>query len=226
MQSFFGSIFGSVVPIVETHYSIYTHCIFFSQARESHRREHGLNTQTRVQETERSRKDSLIKSAERLCTSLETRCSAVLERMGLSKQKTLPSFQPPALTRRSSESSLQRRSIRKDLEPSSNLDELWNKEDPFFEEKLHLASKAAVIACKLAKLEASNLSPVTSICSVDSSSTVDTHTPSELRSLSQVETPISSPSNPTPPPTVAPLARRASRLPLMSANLSGACKFI
>ncbi|CAK6949696.1 uncharacterized protein LOC122970175 [Scomber scombrus] len=167
-----------------------------------------------------------MESAEKLCTSLETRYNAVLERMGLSKQKPLPSPQAPASPRRNPGSSLRGRRIRNVLEPPSNLDELWNDEDPFFEEKLHLGSEAAVIACKLAKLEARNLSPVTSICSVDSLSSVDTHTPSELRCLSQIETPIPSPFTPTPPPTAAPLSRRASRLPVMSANLSGAFKEI
>lgn len=93
--------------------------------------------------------------------------------------------------------------------PGTN--QAWDGEDPFFEKKLRLGSQMAVVACKLAKLTAKNRSP-----SPDPSvSSVDTHTPSELRAISHI-------GNFTPTPPLASATRRASRLPVRSGRLGGA----
>ncbi|XP_044199740.1 uncharacterized protein B0353.1-like [Thunnus albacares] len=145
--------------------------------------------------------------------------------MGILKQHDSPPLpQPPASPRRSHASSLRGRRIRQVLELPSNMERTssWSTStnqtldevEPFFEKKLHLGSERP----KLPKIKARSPSPVTSICSVD------THSPSELRAMSQ--RPISTPFTPTPPPppTADPLTGRVPLPPIMSANLSGACK--
>ncbi|XP_044192173.1 uncharacterized protein LOC122970175 [Thunnus albacares] len=196
-----------------------------------------------------STNQTLNERAERLCASQKAFYDAVLERLGISKQhETLPSLQPPASPKKSPKSSLRRRNIRHGLKlppivdknssqrPCTSQEGLYHsvleglelndehEEDPFFEEKLRVGSKRAMLACKLAKTEARRPSSVTSICSADSLSSVDKHTPNELRAIPQIRSPVSSPFTPTLPPTAAPLTRRASRLPVMSANLGGTLK--
>ncbi|XP_070773770.1 crescerin-like protein che-12 [Enoplosus armatus] len=76
-------------------------------------------------------------------------------------------------------------------------------------------------------------SPAASTSSVCSLSSVDTHTPNELRAISLIRSPVEfttitpTPSPPPPPPqAVPPSRRRVSRLPVFSAKTSGADKMV
>ncbi|XP_044027057.1 TOG array regulator of axonemal microtubules protein 2-like [Siniperca chuatsi] len=172
----------------------------------SHSSESGSSSQSRILDiegAERAERAALIQRAERLCTSQKAHSNAVLERLGFSVQHdTLPSPQPPASPRRSPESSLRVGRIRPILDlPPLNVE--------------------VTGASKVAKLTPQNRSPSpdASISSVDTLSSVDTHTPNELRAISQMDN-----FTPTPPPKAS--TRRVSRLPVMSGKLVGAGKAV
>ncbi|XP_031177275.1 uncharacterized protein LOC116065776 [Sander lucioperca] len=186
-----------------------------SDTLESHEKESGSSSQSRILDIERAEKAelaALIQRTERLCASQKASSDAVLERMGLSiQQDTLHSPQPPASPRRSPKCSLPGRRIRPIVEEDkrsrmATTNQTLLEEDPFFEKKLRLGSQIAILACKIAKLRAANRSP-----SPDSThSSVDSHTPTELRAISHIR---SFTPNPPPPP---------SRIPVM--KLGGAGK--
>ncbi|XP_032380614.1 uncharacterized protein LOC116694827 [Etheostoma spectabile] len=120
--------------------------------------------------------------------------------MGLSiQQHTPPSPQPPASPRRSPRGSLPGRRTRPMAEEdnrgrTSTTNRTSLEDEPFLEKKLRLGSQMAIVACKIAKLRDATRSP-----SPDSPlSSVDLHTPTELREYPFLSFP------PTPPPRDAP----------------------
>ncbi|GLD62046.1 uncharacterized protein AKAME5_001380100 [Lates japonicus] len=186
-----------------------------------------------VERAQRAERAAVLHSAERLYTSQQAQKNAVLERLRLSTQHgIIPTPHPPASPRWSPESSLERGRIRpignvspmnleeKNSGRTSSTNHLLDEEDPFFEKKLRLGSQMAVLACRLAKAKARNTSPSPdgSVSSVDSLSTVDTHTPSELRAISQ----LASPFTPSPPQTAA--KTKKSCLPVRAGKeVAGGC---
>lgn len=161
-----------------------------------------------------------------MCSSQKAHCNSVLERLGFSVQRdTLPSPQPSDSPRRRPESSLQGERIRSHVSPLNEEDsgqaaranQMLYENDPFFEKKLYMGSLMAINACTLAKLAAKNRSP-SPASSVDSLRSVDTHTPDELRAISQLNS-----FSPTPP---AAATKRPSRLPLMYGKWSNSSTLI
>lgn len=170
----------------------------------------------------------------------KARNDAVLGRLGLSRQDvTQPSPQPPH--GRNPKSFLRGRISplldvphlnaehlnRNQMSPES-LDE---EEDNSSWDKIFLGSQMAVHACKEAQMEARDTSPTASISSVYSLSSVDTHTPSELRAISLIGSPVEvtplSPPCPRPPPRMNPLTRRrVSRIPVFSFAAGQSCQDI
>ncbi|XP_044077544.1 uncharacterized protein LOC122887917 [Siniperca chuatsi] len=181
---------------------------------------------------------ALIQHAERLCAAVKARNDAVLERLGLSVlDVTLPSPQPPAFPRRGTKPSRRGRRISplldvsslnvEDIDRNQKSPESLDEEDDSFWDKVLLGSQMAALTCKEAQMANRDQSPTVSISSVYSLSSVDTHTPNELRAISLIRNPVEFTTfKPTPPPPRAvPLSRRrVSRLPVFSAKLSGADK--
>ncbi|KAM7394983.1 hypothetical protein PAMA_006633 [Pampus argenteus] len=167
---------------------------------------------------------ALIQHAERLCTLEKARNNAVLERMGLCRQDvTYPSPQPP----RTSKSSRPSR-----LDPLGDAPHLKighlkgnhkspeyldvEEDDSFWDEVLLCSQIAAQQAAQKADRDSS---PTASISVVSSLSSVDTHTPRDLRDISLMRSPVEvTLLSPTPPPLrVNPITRRrVSRLPVFS----------
>ncbi|XP_018530902.1 uncharacterized protein LOC108882726 [Lates calcarifer] len=186
-----------------------------------------------VERAQRAERAALLHSAERLYTSQQAQKNAILERLRLSTQQgIIPSPHPPASPRWSPESSLERGRIRpignvslmnleeKNSSRTSSTNHLLDEEDPFFEKKLRLGSQMAVFGCRLTKAKAKNTSPSPdgSMSSVDSLSTVDTHTPSELRAISQLASPLTL----SPPQTAA--KTKKSCLPVRTRKeVAGGC---
>ena len=156
----------------------------------------------------------MIQHTDRLCTAEKARHDAVLERLGLSRQDVpQPSPQSPAARRRRRLSPL--RDVPRHLKRNQrSLDE---EEDDSFWDKFLLGSGMAAQVHK--EFRMADTSPTASIGSLDSLSSVDTHTPSELRAISLIGSPVeSTPLSPTPPPPRATplIRRRGSHLPLLS----------
>ncbi|KAI3358015.1 hypothetical protein L3Q82_003037 [Scortum barcoo] len=169
----------------------------------------GRHDQSRILDIERDQRAALTQRADRLFSSQRDRGHSVLERPGFFVQHDgLPSPQPPA-TPRGPISDLPPLNMKENKRGRvPRVEQLWDKEDLFFEKKLRVGSQLAVVACGMAKLTAKYRSP-----SPDSSvSSVDTHTPSELRAISQI-------GNFTPTPPSTPKSRRPTRLPVMSGRL-------
>ncbi|XP_070702987.1 uncharacterized protein [Pempheris klunzingeri] len=180
------------------------------ESRGSHSKDSCQARILEIEEAERAERAALIQRTERLCSSQNDRSNAVLERLGFSVQHdALASPQPPA-SKRGPESSLCRARIGPHLPPMKVEDNNSGQTELFHDKKLYLGSQMAVFACKVAKLTAKNRSPspTVSMVSVDSLSSVDTHTPNELRTIPQINS-----FSPTPPPMAA--TRRPSRLPVM-----------
>ncbi|XP_018546535.1 uncharacterized protein LOC108893160 [Lates calcarifer] len=187
----------------------------------------GFTSESRIvdiQRAEQAQRAALTQRAERLCNAEKARADSVLERLGLSVgDATLPSPQPPALPRRSRKSSVRGRRIsplldgpRLNVEDVDRNQKIWNEEENCWDQ-VHLGSQTA-LAFKEASMGDEDRSPVASISSVYSLSSVDTHTPSELRAISLIESPIEV--SPTPPQAVPLPRRRASRLPVLSAKFT------
>lgn len=183
----------------------YTH---FSQPPESHSGKSGSSYQSYLRDikiVEKTKRDALIKQAEKLYESQQARTNAVLERLGLSVQLgTLPMPEPPATSRQRPDSSVRRR-IRPILKvEEKSCSQTLYEDDPFFEQKLRLGSQMAIIACHLEKLKAKNRSPrlVAPTVSVDTQPQMcPTESPNALHT---------------------PATRRTSRLPV---RIRGAGKF-
>ncbi|KAA8580051.1 hypothetical protein FQN60_005586, partial [Etheostoma spectabile] len=181
-----------------------------SDTLESHEKEGGSSRQSRIRDIERAQHAelaALLQRAERLCASQKARSNAVLERMGLSIQRDTPrSPQPPASPRRSPRCSLPGRRTRPIAEEddrswTSITNQMLLEDDPFLEKKLHLGSKIATLA---SVRRPSPDSPLSS---------VDTHTPTELRDISLLRS-----LTPTLPPRAV---RRPSRIPVMKRGGAG-----
>lgn len=176
------------------------------QPEESYINQSGSRIQSRIleiKEADRAKRDAQVHHTERLFASQKTRSDAVLERLGLSLQppntRTLP--QCPTYQPRRPESSQPGRRIRHVSEEMRSLED-----DPFFEKKLLMGSKVAILHCKMAKVanKIRNPSPDYSL------SSIDTHTPDELRII----------------PHLGPPIRRPSRLPVMKRKHSGEGMYI
>lgn len=143
------------------------------------------------------------------------------------KRCNLTSPQPPASPRQSPESTVRQRRIRPVLYglPSSQEENICSwmsgsnqtlvEEDRFFEKKLHLGGQMAILACKLAKVIGKDTSPSPSPSPPSSRGTlssVDTHTPRELRAIPFLGSPDGSRFTPTPPPETS--TRRKSQIPV------------
>ncbi|GLD65385.1 uncharacterized protein AKAME5_002931700 [Lates japonicus] len=189
----------------------------------------GFTSESRIldiQRAEQAQRAALTQRAERLCNAEKARADSVLERLGLSVgDATLPSPQPPALPRRSRKSSVRGRRISPLLDgPHLNVEDvdrkqkIWNKEENSCWDQVHLSSQMAALAFKEASVGDGDRSPVASISSVYSLSSVDTCTPSELRAISLIGSPIEV--SPTPPQVVPLPRRRPSRLPVLSAKFT------
>lgn len=195
----------------------------------------GFTSESKILDIQRAERAALIEHAERLCAAGKARNDALLERLGLSTEDaTLPSPQPPAFPRSSTKSSVQGRRIRPLLdEPCVNMEDIirnWRtlesldeEDDISFWDKVFHGSQMAARACEKAQTADRSKSPTAS----NSLRSVDTHTPSELRTISLIES-HAAPFKPTPPPPRAvPLPkRRVSRLPVLSAKFSGAGQFL
>lgn len=135
---------------------------------------------------------ALVERVERLCDSVMARNNAVLKRLGHSiRQKPSPSLRLLDFQPKSSESPRRRASSRKTCHfppingkqvscPNKALDE------PFFDTKLPLGSQLVALPCEMTETpgRARKPSPNALVGSVDTLSTMDTHTPSELTSIS------------------------------------------
>ncbi|KAM7394985.1 hypothetical protein PAMA_006635 [Pampus argenteus] len=175
---------------------------------------------------------ALIQHAERLCTLEKARNNAVLERMGLCRQDvTYPSPQPPRTSKSSRPSRLDPLGDASHL----NIEHLKGnhkspeyldvEEDDFFWDEVLLCSQIA--AQQAAQKADRDSSPTASISVVSSLSSVDTHTPSDLRDISLMGSPVEvTLLSPTPPPPrVNPITRRrVSRLPVFSSASAAARK--
>ncbi|XP_028422434.1 TOG array regulator of axonemal microtubules protein 1-like [Perca flavescens] len=189
-----------------------------SDTLKSLEKESGSSSQSRILDIERAEKAelaALVQHAERLYASQKASSDAVLERMGLSiQQDTLPSPQPPAFPTMSPKCSLPWRRLKPIVEEDkrslkSTASQTLLEEDPYFDKKLHLSCQIMTLASKIAKLRAANRSP-----SPDSTpSSVDTHTPTELRAISHIRS-----FTPTLPPTAI---RRQSRIPVLKRGGAG-----
>ncbi|XP_028454136.1 TOG array regulator of axonemal microtubules protein 1-like [Perca flavescens] len=192
-----------------------------SNPSESHRRNRGSSSQSRILDIERAQRAeffAVIQRAERLYSSRKSLLDAVLKRMGFPiQQDTLLSPQPPASPTRSPGSSLRGRRPRPILNNdkrvrTSRANQALVEEEPFYEKKLRLGRK-------MAGGTAANRSP-----SRDSSfRSVNMHTPTELRAISHTSlfTPTPFPPPPPPPPRAT---RRPSRLPVIAMKFGGAGK--
>ncbi|KAJ4935473.1 hypothetical protein JOQ06_017006 [Pogonophryne albipinna] len=182
----------------------------------------GSKVQSRIQEiekAERANRDALVHQTERLLASQKGHGDGVLERMGFSvhRPNTWTFRQRLTTPTRRPESPLQDRTIRHISEEknrgwASDTNQECLEDDPFFEKKLRVGGQMAVFACKVAKVVYRSPSPLSS---------VDSHTPDELRAISQFV-----PLSPTPPPKARP-----SRLPVLQhfggagKEVADGCKF-
>lgn len=191
-------------------------------------RERSSSNQARIQEIERAKRAALIQQTETLCASQKAHTNAVLKRLGL-QQDTPSSCQPSPSFRRIPKFSLQQGGIHSDLNIeekncswTSRNTETWDEQDQIFEKTLHQDSRSPKLKCMVDELYTMHrsLSPDDSVDSVDSLSTVDSHTPSDLRAISPLRSPDLSPFTPTPPQTTS---RRRSCIPV---KISEARKFI
>ncbi|XP_031179200.1 uncharacterized protein LOC116067048 isoform X2 [Sander lucioperca] len=191
-----------------------------SDPSESHRRNSGSTSQSRILDIERAERAefyALLQRVETLYSSQNSKNDAVRKRMGFSiQQDTLPSPQPPASPTRSPESSLRGRRPRPILKDdkrvrTSRANQTLVEEEPFYEKKLRLGRK-------MAGGTAANRSPSTDSSSLSS---VNMHTPTELISQTSLFTPTLSPPPPPPPPRAT---RRPSRLPVIAMKFGGAGK--
>ncbi|KAM7394984.1 hypothetical protein PAMA_006634 [Pampus argenteus] len=167
---------------------------------------------------------ALIQHAERLCTLEKARNNAVLERMGLCRQDvTYPSPQPPRTSKSSRPSRLDPLGDAPHLKIGhlkgnhKSPEYLDVEEDDFFWDEVLLCSQ--IVAQQAAQKADSDSSPTASISVVSSLSSVDTHTPRDLRDISLMGSPVEvTLLSPTPPPPrVNPITRRrVSRLPVFS----------
>ncbi|XP_047446205.1 uncharacterized protein LOC125011175 [Mugil cephalus] len=155
----------------------------------------------RIQNRERAQTEALVLQTERLCALQNAQSNAVLERLGFSTQQdALPSPHSSAST-----------PTRRNPEASGGSQMLTPAPGGWLETR-HLITSSS------------------SSGSDDSFTSVDTHTPSELRALSLLRSPLEeSPTQilftPSPPPGPLPQPkRRKSRLPMMKINQGGADK--
>nr|XP_033503004.1 uncharacterized protein LOC117269794 [Epinephelus lanceolatus] len=192
-----------------------------------HQNPDGSTNESSILDSQRAGRATLVRQAENLCTATKARNDAVLGILGLPVQDvTWPSPRPPPLPKRSIRSPQRRRKIapRSDV-PRLNTKDIdrhqspgsLDEEDDSFWEKVLLGSQMAVLACKEAQMADGDQSPTSSL------SSVDCKTPSELRAIALIE----EPTTPPPPPphrAVTLFRRRTSRLPVLSAEQSGAEK--
>ncbi|KAM7374291.1 hypothetical protein PAMP_006959 [Pampus punctatissimus] len=191
----------------------------------SQSRPDGFTSESRILDIQSAKTAALIQQAERLCTAEKARNNAVLERMGLCSQDvTHPSPQPPRTPKSSSQG--RRRLIPLRDVPHLKVEHLKRnhkspeyldvEEDDSFWDDVLLGSQIA--AQQAAQKADRGSSPTASISVVSSLSSVDTHTPSDLRAISLMGSPVEvTLLSPTPPPRVAPITRRrVSRLPVFS----------
>ncbi|KAM7374292.1 hypothetical protein PAMP_006960 [Pampus punctatissimus] len=192
----------------------------------SQSRPDGFTSESRILDIQSAKTAALIQQAERLCTAEKARNNAVLERMGLCSQDvTHPSPQPPRTPKSSSQG--RRRLIPLRDVPHLKVEHLKRnhkspeyldvEEDDSFWDDVLLGSQIA--AQQTTQKADRGSSPTASISVVSSLSSVDTHTPSDLRAISLMGSPVEvTLLSPTPPPPrVAPITRRrVSRLPVFS----------
>ena len=176
----------------------------------------GFTSESRIQDIQTAKRAALIRQADRMCTAEKAQSDAVLERLGLSRQvDSQPSPLPPAACRRTPKSCLQRRRRLSPLRdaPHLNAGHLYRNQSPQSLEEEEDTRSAA------------------SIGSVSSLSSADTHTPSELRAISLIGSPVEvTPLRPTPPPPppreTTLTRRRVSRLPIFSFSAGKSCQDI
>nr|XP_046266867.1 TOG array regulator of axonemal microtubules protein 1-like isoform X2 [Scatophagus argus] len=192
----------------------------------------GFTSESRILDIERAKRAeraALMQHAERLCASVKARNDAVLERLGLfAKHATLPSAQPPAFPRRQAPSLRGRRlsplsdashfsveCINKNQQSSESSDE--EEDDSSSCDLMLLSSEQAQVGDRE--------SPAASIRSWSSLSSVDTHTPSDLRAIPLIASSVQVATfTPAPPQAVLRSRSKVSRLPLLSTRLNGAVK--
>ncbi|XP_068432264.1 uncharacterized protein [Clinocottus analis] len=169
----------------------------------------GSSSQSRILDIERAesaKRAAQIQHTERLCATQKAQTDAVLERLGFIVPDDTQPSPHQTLSKKSPESSLRGKKITPISKEGkkgrkSRTKQTLQEEEPFFEKKLHLGSRMAILACKLAKFTEAGRSS-----SPDSSlSSVDMQTPSELRSIVHFPSSL--------PPTAA--TRRPSRLPVL-----------
>ncbi|XP_028453007.1 proteoglycan 4 isoform X2 [Perca flavescens] len=187
---------------------------------ESHRRNSGSSSQSKILDIERAETAEFfagLQRAERLYFGQKSLIDEAMKRMGIPiQQDTLPSTQSPVSPTKRPESSLRGRrttAILKDDKRvrTSRANRTLVEEEPLYEKKLRLGRK-------MAGGTDANRSP-----STDSSlSSVDKHTPTELWAISHTR--LFTPT-PPPPPSPPPRAtRRRSRLPVIAMKFGGAVK--
>ncbi|XP_070700144.1 uncharacterized protein [Pempheris klunzingeri] len=191
----------------------------------------GFTSESRILHRQRAERAVLTQRAERLCAAENGQNDAVLERLGLSSHDvTVPSPQPPALPRKSPKTPQRERRLLPVLDAPRLSLENRNRnqrrsecagEDDSFWDKVLLGSQMAVLACEEAKMADRYRSPTDSVYSFSS---VDAHTPSELRAMSLIRSPAEVTNVRTPPQTAPSYRRRLSRLPVFSASISRADK--
>lgn len=164
---------------------------------------------------ERAKRAAITQCAERLCRATKARNDAVRERLGLSVQPD-PSPQPPFFPRMCLKSPRQGQRFRP-LLPPLNVEgikrtlgspERLEEDDSFWETVL--GGQMAAGACQEAQM-ADRDSPTASFRSTSRLSSVDAHTPTELRAISRIGSPVEATFT---PPRAVPLFRsRVSHLP-------------
>ncbi|XP_045897077.1 crescerin-like protein che-12 isoform X1 [Micropterus dolomieu] len=193
-----------------------------------------FTSEARILDIQRDERAALTERTERLCAVTKARNYAVLKRLGLSVQDfTQPSPQPPAFPRKSIKPSRREKRISCILDaPCLNMEDIDrnqkspkgmdDEDDDCFRDTVLPGGQMTALLRKEAQTADRDESLTASI----SLSSVDTLTPNELRAISLIGSPVELT---TFKPIHAPQAvllsrRRASRLPVFSAKLSGADK--
>ena len=176
-----------------------------------------------IQRAESAKMAALTEHAERLCALQEAQNTSTRQRLGLSLQDViLPPPELPASPRRRTDVSARgwRTSPLLKMEVSRNQRSWEEEDDDSFWEKVLSGGRMAALACKEASTIDGDESPTASI------SSVDTHTPSELRRVPLIVSPVEDPATPPPPRAVPLTRRRVSRLPVFSAKYAGKGEFL
>ena len=176
---------------------------YLSQRTDNYQRQDVYTSESTVLDIQRAEIESLIRQSERLCAANRRCTDAVLERLRISTQQgPVPQPQPPAVHRQRPESSVRGRRL-KPIERGTFCNGDATKT------QRHRRSLESLDE----GVEDLYLSDWSSISSLDA------HTPDELRAIPLIESPC------PPPPRAPGPGRRLSRLPVMTTSVGGAGKF-